>query len=209
LYERDVEKDICFVKYFERAGDDVMDILYPYSAVLWLRIMRYAGYDNTIALPIREISEALQCSATTATRALKELKEKGYIKLHSGTRGVYLVNPWKATRVSPAYRVALEEAWTAGTAKNVRRRMEEIADEIKIKRKERRKAEIRAEEEPTLEQVEAIANRYLSAGKRQVEQGEQLFIEERIKNETKRQRNAERQRRFRARQKQKALQASA
>ena len=197
LYERTAEKDVRFKKFFDEAGDDQLD-KNVYSCAIWLRIMRYMEYNNSIIMSIQDICTAFGCSTATAVKAMKVLKDEKYIKPQKNIRGLYVVNPWKATKISAVYRPALEEAWQNGTTKFVQQRINEISDELKRKRRQKQAeiAELLVEEPTEMPGSGAIEH-------------EQLRIEDRIRSEAKKIGNRKRQQAYRDRQREKkALQTA-
>lgn len=90
------QKDKDFVKIFRGHLDDITNLARENSKAydLFMLLLKHMDGTNALCVSRMALSELLNCSEKTITRAIKYLKEHGWVcVLKSGSSNVYIVNP--------------------------------------------------------------------------------------------------------------------
>lgn len=92
----DDRKNADFIQLYRNQIDNVADLALanPTAYRLFMFFIKHMGGDNALCVSSTALQEILSCSRVTISRAVKYLKDEGWIcVLKSGTTNIYVVNP--------------------------------------------------------------------------------------------------------------------
>lgn len=127
-------KDVDFLKE-KRMDSEAKNIMITNTdaIVLWWYAVQGMAYNNATEISTAVICKTFGWGRKRVEEARNYLKEKELIKNVSGN--IYIINPYYASRISPVYRPALENAWRKGTM----RYFDDDRSAIDRERKEKKK----------------------------------------------------------------------
>lgn len=94
--ENDERRNADFIQLYRNQIDNVADLALsnPTAYRLFMFLIKHMGGDNALCVSNVALQEILQCSRATIGRAVKYLRDEGWIcVLKSGTTNIYIVNP--------------------------------------------------------------------------------------------------------------------
>lgn len=176
-------KDVDFLKE-KRMDSEAKKIMITNTdaIVLWWYAVQGMAYNNATEISTAVICKTFGWGRKRVEEARNYLKEKELIKNISGN--IYIINPYYASRISPVYRPALENAWRKGTT----RYFDDDRSAIDRERKEKKKGVAPAVEpvhepvatEPAREQyVDGEQQQYIKELRRQKARERQRLCRER------------------------------
>lgn len=90
------DKNRDFVQFYRAFMDDVTQLGTdsPVAFKLFMFITKHMDNNNALCVSMKALEEMLRCSRQTLSKAVKYLKENGWLcVLKSGTTNIYIINP--------------------------------------------------------------------------------------------------------------------